>query len=81
MRMGLQRVGKRVGASIAGAVVLIAAALAPLVGVAQTPSPRPFRIVKNDAALDGIVSPNAELVLLGDRFGLTEAMGSCCSVI
>jgi gluconolactonase len=48
--------------------------LQPAIGYAQTPAPapRPFRIVKLDPALDAIVAPDAELELLGDRFGLTE---------
>jgi len=36
------------------------------------PAARPFRIVELDAALAAIVAPDAELELLGDRFGLTE---------
>ncbi len=36
------------------------------------PAARPFRIVELDAALAAIVGPDAELELLGDRFGLTE---------
>jgi gluconolactonase len=39
---------------------------------AQTPEPRPFGIVRHDAALDRLVSSDAELELIGDRFGLTE---------
>ena len=38
----------------------------------QTPTARPFSIVKNDPALDQIIDPNAQPELLGDRFGLTE---------
>jgi gluconolactonase len=38
----------------------------------SAPAPRPFRIVKLDPALDAIVSPDAQLERLGDRFGLTE---------
>jgi gluconolactonase len=54
-----------------GAIAVIAH---PTIGTAQAPAPapRPFRIVKLDPALDAIVAPNAELELLGDRFGLTE---------
>jgi gluconolactonase len=33
---------------------------------------RPFRIVKLDPALDAIVSPTAQLELLGEHFGLNE---------
>jgi gluconolactonase len=36
------------------------------------PTDRPFRIVKLDPALDRIVSPDARLETLGDRFGLNE---------
>lgn len=38
----------------------------------QTPAERPFRIIRLDPALDQIVSPDAKLETLGDRFGLTE---------
>lgn len=53
---------------------VVAATLVTAVVQAQAPAPvpRPFRIVKLDAALDAIVAPDAELELLGDRFGLTE---------
>ncbi|HUF73648.1 MAG TPA: SMP-30/gluconolactonase/LRE family protein [Gammaproteobacteria bacterium] len=51
------------------AVIAIACSVA---AHAQSPTPRPFRIVKLDPALDAIVAPSAELELLGDRFGLTE---------
>jgi gluconolactonase len=56
--------------AILGAV----AATAALIVHAQPPAPTPreFRIVKLDPALDAIVSPDAKLELLGDRFGLTE---------
>jgi gluconolactonase len=33
---------------------------------------RPFSITKNDPALDAIIAPDAQLELLGDRFGITE---------
>jgi gluconolactonase len=44
------------------------------VGHAQSPAPgpRPFSIERLDPALDAIVSPDAKLELLGERFGLTE---------
>jgi gluconolactonase len=32
----------------------------------------PFRIVRNDARLDELIASDAELELIGDRFGLTE---------
>lgn len=56
---------------------LAAAAAAFAVGGAalaqsEPPSPRPFRIVEHDPALGEIVAPDAQLELLGDRFGLTE---------
>ena len=41
-------------------------------GGGQTPVDRPFRIVKNDPALDAIIAPDAKAELLGDRFGLNE---------
>jgi gluconolactonase len=33
---------------------------------------QPFRIVQNDPRLDALIAPDAELELIGDRFGLTE---------
>src|SRR5262245_3932999 len=33
---------------------------------------RPFSITRNDPALDAIIAPDAQLELLGDRFGITE---------
>jgi gluconolactonase len=39
---------------------------------AQTSTDSPFKIVKLDPRLDSIVSPDAKLESLGDRFGLTE---------
>jgi gluconolactonase len=39
---------------------------------AQAPTPRPFRVVKLDPALDDIVSTDAKLETLGEHFGLTE---------
>jgi gluconolactonase len=55
-------------------LIVAIALLLPTFVHAQTaqPSPRPFRIAKLDPALDAIVSPDAKLELLGDRFGLTE---------
>jgi gluconolactonase len=38
----------------------------------QTPTDRPFSIVKLDPALDNIIDSGAKAELLGDRFGLTE---------
>ncbi|HSG64190.1 MAG TPA: SMP-30/gluconolactonase/LRE family protein, partial [Gammaproteobacteria bacterium] len=63
-------------ASWVGGWLLGVVALWPLAVVAQTPaqthSARPFRIVEHDSALAALISPDAELELLGDRFGLTE---------
>ena len=36
------------------------------------PAPRPFRIVRADPKLDQLISSDARLELIGDRFGLTE---------
>ena len=38
----------------------------------QTPTDRPFQVVKLDPALDEIVAADAKAELLGDRFGLNE---------
>ena len=38
----------------------------------QTPTERPFAIVKLDPALDALIDPGEKAELLGDRFGLTE---------
>lgn len=54
---------------------MLAVAFAPATGTAQAPAvppPRPFRIVRLDAALDAVISSDATLELLGERFGLTE---------
>jgi gluconolactonase len=69
--------------SIGLLLALAVAGLAP--STAQGPPPagsgmpdigqatdRPFRIVRNDPALDAIIDPSAKLELVGDRFGLTE---------
>ena len=50
----------------------LAMAMTVLVGHAQGPAPRDFRVIRLDEALDAIVSPEARLETLGDRFGLTE---------
>lgn len=39
---------------------------------AQSPTPRPFRVVRLDPALDDIISTDAKLETLGEHFGLTE---------
>lgn len=51
--------------------VVLALAIAVLLR-AQPPAERPFKIVKLDPALDELISPDAKLETLGDRFGLTE---------
>ncbi|MDX1562920.1 MAG: SMP-30/gluconolactonase/LRE family protein [Gammaproteobacteria bacterium] len=63
-------------------LALFAAALAacgaaePPVSAAAEPAAaapaRAFRIVRNDPRLDAVIAPDAELELVGDRFGLTE---------
>jgi gluconolactonase len=57
-----------------GPVVMIVAG-AMLVSAQQPPPPlteQPFHIVKSDPALDAIISPDAKLEMLGDKFGLAE---------
>jgi gluconolactonase len=44
----------------------------PLAAQPAAPAPRDFRIVRSDPTLDKIVSSDARLELIGDRFGLTE---------
>jgi gluconolactonase len=51
---------------------LFTAAVAAGVVHAQAPGGTPFRIEKLDPALDDIISPDATLEMLGDRFALTE---------
>jgi len=58
--------------AFAAACVVIAVSAAVAHAQPPAPTPRPFRIVKLDPALDAIVSADATLELLGDRFGLTE---------
>ena len=64
----------RAGTLAVAAVTLVVPALvsAQLLTGGQTPSDRPFTIVKLDPALDAIISPNARADRLGDRFGLNE---------
>jgi gluconolactonase len=54
--------------------VALTAALAftSLAAQPASPAPRPFRVVRMDPKLDAIVSSDARLELIGDRFGLTE---------
>src|SRR5688500_19045773 len=54
------------------AAALAVALSPPLAAQPADPAPRPFRIVRADAKLDELVSSDARLELLGDRFGLTE---------
>ncbi len=49
-----------------------AAAQAQFLSGGQTPTARPFTIVKLDPALDAIIDSGVQAELLGDRFGLTE---------
>ena len=52
---------------------LAIAAIAGLaVGRAQAPGGTPFRIERLDPALDELVTPDAQIETLGDRFALTE---------
>lgn len=56
-------------------IALTLLAIAPVLSYAQTsapPMPRPFSIEKLDPSLDAIISTDAQLELVGDRFGLTE---------
>ena len=57
-------------------IALLSGLTATSAAIAQAPvaapAARPFRIVQQDPALDQIISADAELELLGDRFGLTE---------
>jgi gluconolactonase len=61
--------------SIGRAVILVS--LVVVAGCSQSPAPTAagtsaFAIVRLDPALDAIVSPDATLDTIGDRFGLTE---------
>jgi gluconolactonase len=58
----------RKSAVVTACVVASVTAIAP--SLAQ--ESRPFRIVRNDPRLDAVIAPDAELELIGDRFGLTE---------
>jgi len=53
-------------------LTLFVVAAIPCLVWAQTPLTRSFQIVKYDSALDAVISSDAELELIGDRFGLTE---------
>src|SRR5688500_9911063 len=44
----------------------------PLAAQPGSPLPREFRIVRSDPLLDRVVSRDARLERIGDRFGLTE---------
>jgi len=54
------------------ALVVIGLAAESLHAQAPEAAPRPFRIVRHDPALEALISPDAQLELVGDRFGLTE---------
>ena len=57
----------------ARSAALLALGLAlPLAAQPNSPGPREFRIVRSDPKLDEVVSSDARLELIGDRFGLTE---------
>jgi gluconolactonase len=56
----------------AAALVAWALVAPPLSAQPPDPEPRPFRVVRGDKALDAVISSDAKLELLGDRFGLTE---------
>ena len=57
----------------ARSTALLALGLAlPLAAQPGSPAPREFRIVRSDPMLDRVVSSDARLELIGDRFGLTE---------
>src|SRR5688572_22448094 len=50
----------------------MAVAMSVVVGHAQGPAGRDFRVIRLDPSLDAIVSPDAKLETLGEHFGLTE---------
>ena len=52
-------------------ICAFAAIVGPVALNGQTPGGIPFTIEKLDRALDDIVSPDATLETLGDRFALT----------
>lgn len=53
-------------------VLFMTASSAMICAQAGEAEGRPFRIVRLDPALDDLIDSNAELELVGDRFGLTE---------
>jgi gluconolactonase len=53
-------------------VILVAVLAAATFMIAQAPGNVAFKIVRLDPALDSIVSPDANLEMLGDTFGLAE---------
>lgn len=59
---------------LCGALLALGALTCTAAGHAQNapPEERPFSIERLDPALDEIIAPDAELELLGDRYGLTE---------
>lgn len=52
--------------------ITTALGVVPLAAQPAEPAPRSFRVVRNDAKLDEVISRDARLELIGDRFGLTE---------
>jgi gluconolactonase len=61
---------KRVWIAALSAAIVLASTFGPT--LAQTPDGTPFRIERLHPSLDDVVSPEARLELLGDRFALTE---------
>lgn len=57
--------------ALTGVAVAVAAAPTPP-GVAGPAVAKPFAIERDDPALDAVIAPDAQLKLLGDRFGITE---------
>ena len=58
--------------SVLSLTLIAAAAATSAVAQMPQPGPREFSIERLDPGLDAIVSPNAKLELMNDRFGLTE---------
>jgi gluconolactonase len=53
-------------------LIIILFTTLPCLAWAQATVLKPFEIVKFDSALDDVIASDAELELIGDRFGLTE---------
>src|SRR5687768_16764519 len=79
-------VTKRVFLTVLSAAMVLGSAFGPILG--QTTDGTPFRIERLHPSLDVVVSAEAQLELLGDRFALTEGpvwyetagTAICCSV-